>query len=262
MAKPVFSCTHFVKLSGKTPKAVLAQVAAAGYKEVEMFGLSADTKFFGLTVPEFAEALKVNKLTSPSGHYMPEKFMYDNGSDDEVKRLCDVGHMLGHEYIVIPYLPEERRKTIEQYKVLSYRMNSAGMICKAAGLQLAYHNHDFEFADHDGQKGYDIILKSTDPSLVKMESDLYWMVRAGYDPIELFKANPGRFPMWHVKDMDKMDRTKNTEVGNGSIDFKNIFKNVSLAGAKHFYMEQENNYQPDIVGSMTESSKYMRKKLL
>ncbi len=247
---------------GKDPKTVIGQVAQAGYKEVEMYGLTADTKFFGMTVPEFANLLKANKLTSPSGHYAPEKFLFDNGNGDDVKRLCDVGHQMGHEYIVIPYLTEDRRKTIEQYKVLAARINLAGKIVKESGLQLAYHNHDFEFADHNGQKGYDVLLKSTDPDLLKMESDLYWIVRAGYDPIDLFKANPGRFPMWHVKDMDKLDRTKNTEVGNGSIDFKNIFKYVQLAGAKHFYMEQENNYKPDFIGSVSASSKYMKKKLL
>lgn len=249
-------------LIGKDVKATIASIAAAGYEEVEMFGLSTSNQFFGLSVKDFASLMQQHELSSPSGHYAPEKFLFENGPDDEVKQLCDVAHIMGHKYIVIPWLKEERRKTIDQYKQLAARISKAAIICKAEGIQLAYHNHDFEFADISGQKGYDILLKETDPAMLQMELDLYWVVRAGYDPIEIFKANPGRFPMLHVKDMDKVDGSKNTEVGNGSIDFKKIFEHANKAGVKHYYVEQENNYQPDILGSIKTSSEFLRKKLL
>lgn len=245
----------------KDPTSVINKVAIAGFKEVEMYGLSAEQRFFGLSVKDFASLLKQNNLKSPSGHYMPEKFLFENGSVDEVKKLCDVGQMMGHQYIVIPWMAEERRKTIDQYKRLAERINKAGEICKTANLQLAYHNHDFEFFDIKGQKGYDILLKETDANLVKMEMDIYWVISAGYNPVDLFKANPGRFPMLHVKDMDKINKKMNTEIGNGSIDFKKIFKFAKLAGVKHYYVEQENNYKPDIVSSINTSSDYFRKRL-
>ena len=245
----------------KDPRSVINKVAMAGYKEVEMYGLSAEQRFFGLSVKDFASLLKQNNLKSPSGHYMPEKFLFENGSVDEVKKLCDVGQMMGHQYIVIPWMAEERRKTIDQYKRLAERINKAGEICKTANLQLAYHNHDFEFFNIKGQKGYDILLKETDANLVKMEMDIYWVISAGYNPVDLFKANPGRFPMLHVKDMDKINKKMNTEIGNGSIDFKKIFKVAKLAGVKHYYVEQENNYKPDIVSSINTSSDYFRKRL-
>jgi sugar phosphate isomerase/epimerase len=246
----------------KDPSAVIKNVAMAGYKEVEMFGLAADQRFFGRSVKDFASLLQQNNLVSPSGHYMPEKFLFENGSDDEVKKLCDVGHTMGHQYIVIPWMAEERRKTIDQYKKLALRINKAGEICKAANLKLAYHNHDFEFFDLNGQKGYDVLLKETDASLLQMEMDIYWVVSAGYDPVEIFKANPGRFPMLHVKDMDKVNKKMNTEVGNGSINFKKIFKCAKIAGVKHYYVEQENNYKPDILSSIKASSNHLRKNLL
>ena len=245
----------------KDPTSVINKVALAGFKEVEMYGLSAEKRFFGLSVKDFASLLKQNNLKSPSGHYMPEKFLFENGSVDEVKKLCDVGQMMGHQYIVIPWMAEERRKTIDQYKRLAERINKAGEICKTANLQLAYHNHDFEFFDIKGQKGYDILLKETDANLVKMEMDIYWVISAGYNPVDLFKANPGRFPMLHVKDMDKINKKMNTEIGNGSIDFKKIFKLAKLAGVKHYYVEQENNYKPDIISSINTSSDYFRKRL-
>jgi sugar phosphate isomerase/epimerase len=246
----------------KDPKGVIQKVAAAGYNEVEMFGLNAENKYYGLTVKEMAQLLKDNNLKSPSGHYAPEKFLFENGNGDDVKNFCEVGHALGHQYITIPWMKEENRKTIEQYKVLADRINKAAEICKAAGLQLAYHNHDFEFADINGQHGYDIFLNNTDKNLVKFEMDLYWVVRAGYDPIEIFKKHPGRFHMWHVKDMLKTDKTKNTEVGNGSVDFKKIFANAKLAGVKHYIVEQENTYAPDIFTSIKTSCSYTRNTLL
>ena len=246
----------------KDPKGVIEKVAAAGYNEVEMYGLSADNKFYGLTLQELAQLLKENNLKSPSGHYAPEKLLYDNGNGDDVKNFCEVGHKLGHSHIIIPWLKEEGRKTIDQYKTLAEKINKAGEICKAAGLQLAYHNHDFEFIDMNGQHGYDILLNNTDANLVKMEMDIYWVVRAGYQPVELFKKHPNRFPFWHVKDMDKADRTKNTEVGNGTVDFKTIFASAKLAGVKHYIVEQENNYVPDIYTSIKSSCSYTKTSLL
>ncbi len=246
----------------KDPKGVIQKVAAAGYNEVEMYGLTADNKFYGLSVKELVQVLKSNNLKSPSGHYAPEKFLFENGNGDDVKNFCEVGNALGHQYIIVPYLAEERRKTIDQYKAIAERLNKAGEICKKANLQLAYHNHDFEFMDINGQHGYDIFLNNTDKDLVKMEMDLYWVVRAGYDPVELFKKHPGRFHFWHVKDMDKADKTKNTEVGNGTVDFKKIFANAKLAGVKHYIVEQENNYVPDIFTSIKTSCSYTKNALL
>ncbi len=246
----------------KDPRGVIKKIAVAGYSEVEMFGLNAENKFYGLTVKEFAQLLKDNKLKSPSGHYAPENFLFENGNGDDVKNFCEVGNTLGNKYIIIPWMKEERRKTIDQYKVLAERINKAGEICKKANLRLAYHNHDFEFADMNGQHGYDVLLNNTDKDLVKMEMDIYWVVRAGYDPTELFKKHPGRFHLWHVKDMDKADRTKNTEVGNGTVDFKTIFANAKLSGVKHYMVEQENNYKPDIFSSIKTSCSYTKTSLL
>jgi sugar phosphate isomerase/epimerase len=246
----------------KDPKGVIKNIAAAGYKEVEMFGLSADNKFFGLTVNEFAQLLKDNNLKSPSGHYAPDKFLFENGNGDDVKNFCEVGNALGNKYIIIPWMQPERRKTIEQYKALADRINRAAVIVKATGLQLAYHNHDFEFADINGEHGYDILLNNTDKDLVKMELDLYWVVRAGYNPVDLFKKQPGRFHLWHVKDMNKADNKQNTEVGNGSVDFKTIFANAKLSGVKHYIVEQENNYVPDFIGSIKTSCSFVKNKLM
>ena len=246
----------------KDVKGVIKQVADSGYQEVEMYGLSADNKFFGLSVKQFADLLKANNLSSSGGHYMPENYLFKNGNGDDVKNLCDVANTLGNKYLIIPWMSEDKRRSIEQYKALAERLNKAGEITKKSGLQLAYHNHDFEFADINGQNGYDILLNDTDKDLLKMEMDLYWVVRAGYDPVTLFKKHPGRFHLWHVKDMSKLNKAQNTEVCNGSIDFKTIFANAKLSGVKHYMVEQENNYMPDIFGSIKTSCSYTKTALL
>lgn len=246
----------------KDVKGVISKVALTGYKEVETFGLTADEKYFGLSVKEFGQLLKDNNLTTPSGHYTPATMLFENGDGDDVKKLCDVGNTLGHEYIIIPYLEESRRSTIDQYKAIADRMNKAGEICKSYNLKLAYHNHDFEFLNIDGQRGYDIFLDSTDKDLVKMELDIYWAVRAGLDPIDLFKRQPGRFELWHIKDMDKADTTKNTEIGNGTIDFKKLMQNAKLSGVKHYFLEQENNYVPNPLTSIQTSFNYINTDLM
>lgn len=240
---------------------VFNKIKKAGYSEVEMYGLDKDNKFFGHTVKQIAAFLKTSGLTSSGGHYMPEDFLFKNGNGDDVKNLCDVANELGNSYVIIPWLDKESRDTIDKYKALAHRMNLAGEICKKENLQLGYHNHDFEFEDMNGQHGYDILLNNTDSSLVKMEMDLYWVVRAGYDPVTIFKSYPGRFPLWHVKDMDKKNNSQNTEVGNGLLDFKKIFAEADLAGVKHYIVEQENNYKPDFLGSISTSDKTLKKLL-
>jgi sugar phosphate isomerase/epimerase len=246
---------------GANPGAVLEKIAAAGYKNVELYGY-AKGQFFGKSVKEFGQLLKDNHLKSPSGHYSLENYLSTERNEDDVKELIDVAHTLNQEYIVIPYLQEEHRKTIDQYKKLAARMNKAGEVCKAAGLTLGYHNHNFEFMKLEGGTGYDVILTETDPSLVKLEMDIYWVVRSGMDPIAMMTKYPGRFPMWHVKDMSKTNPEENTEIGNGTIDFKKIFESAKLSGLKYYYLEQENNYVPDPFGSIIKSADYISKNLV
>lgn len=238
-------------VKGQIPT-VIEKIAQAGYKQVEMFGL-AEGRFWGMPYLEVAKLFKDNGLSIPSGHYNIENFLFNNGNGDDVKLTCEVVKELGGQYLTIPWFSEEKRSNINQYKVLAERMNKAGEICKSNGVQLAYHNHDFEFKDFNGETGYEVILKNTDADLLKMEMDIYWVVFANQDPIALFNRNPGRFHLWHVKDMSKLDKTKNTEVGNGSIDFKTLVASSNRAGVKHFFVEQENNYVPDIYGSIKTS---------
>jgi sugar phosphate isomerase/epimerase len=216
----------------------LKKVAAIGYKEVELYGYS-DGKFFGKTPKEFKSILNGLGLDPVSGHYgagVENKTAKGTLSNGWQKAVDDAAE-LGQKYVNCAYLTESERKTIDQYKKYVDLFNKSGEVAKKAGLQFGYHNHDFEFKKLSGQLPYDVIA-STDPKLVKLELDLYWVVKAGIDPVALFKKYPGRFPLWHVKDMDKKDGSF-AEVGTGSIDFKKIFDNRKLAGMTHFFVEQD-----------------------
>lgn len=243
---------------GKDVKASLRKIAAAGYGDVETYG----GQFFGLEPKAFKELLTQNHLTTTSGHYSMNKFLLENGPDDEVKELAEKAKAVGQEYMTVSSFSHANTKTTDDYKRVAERFNKAGEICKKSNIKLGYHNHNTEFDPlNGGVSGYDVLLKETDAALLKMELDLYWAVRGGQDPIAMFKKYPGRFEMWHVKDMDKTKRERNTEIGNGSIDYKKIFANAKLSGMKHFFMEQE-NFDIDPYESITKSCNYIKQTLL
>lgn len=244
----------------KDVKGTIIKIAAAGYTDLETFG--GGDQFFGLPPVAFKQLLDQHQLKSTSGHYYFPIHYNDNASFDTViEGFITAAKILGQAYIVIPALPEELYKTAEGCKAAAARLNRAGQLCKDAGLQLAYHNHDFEFQLFGTQTGYDILLKETDAALVKMELDLYFCVSAGVDPVALFKREPERFVMWHVKDMDKNNRALNTEVGSGSIDFRRIFSYAKLAGVKRYFIEQE-NFAIDPYVSLKKSAQYFKRSLI
>ena len=125
-------------------------------------------------------------------------------------KAVDDAAAAGIKYMVCAYLSTDERGDLDHYKKVADELNTAGERCKKAGIQLCYHNHDFEFIKQGDQFPYEILL-STDKDLVKMEMDIYWITKAGQDPIALFNQHPGRFPLWHVKDMDNTSNKDFTE---------------------------------------------------
>ena len=242
-------------------KSIIEKVAAIGYKEVETYGYSAKGGFWGLDAKAFASLLKQNGITSPSGHFTMDDYM-SGKSTEQLKSYIEAANILGSEYVTVPYLQADNRKTADDFKRIADRLNEAAKTCKASGLKLAYHNHDFEFTKFGDTTGYEILLNGTDKSLVNFELDLYWVAHSKNSATDLFKAHPGRFKMWHIKDMDKTNRNVNAEVGQGSVDFKSIFAEAKLAGVKHFFVEHEFNYKPDELGSIRTSFEYVNKELI
>jgi len=224
----------------KDAKGTLKKVADIGYKEVESFGYNG--QFFGMAPTAYKAYLKELGLSTPSGHYNSGLFKdaKDTQSQSDVwKRAVEDAAVAGQKYMVWAYLFPAERTKIDDYKRHIELFNRSAEACKAGGIQFCYHNHDFEFQPLEGQIPYDLLLSQTDAKLVKLELDLYWAVFAKQDPVALFKKHPGRFPLWHVKDMEKTAERAFAPVGTGSIDFQRIFDARKSAGMTHFFVEQD-----------------------
>ncbi len=247
----------------KDLKGTLAKVKAIGYEDTEIYGYNGEkNSYYGMPAADFKKMLEDHELTSTSGHYDFPALM--NRSQDDLLRYTDQciegAALLQQKYITWPWLDPQSR-TLEHFHRLVDKLNLIGERVTKAGLGFAYHNHDFEFVDHDGQIGYDIILKNTDPSLVKLQIDLYWVMHSSKrSPAELFSLQPGRFVMWHVKDMDKKTRDY-SELGNGSIDFTKILPDASRSGMQYYYIEQGGNFQVNALKSITDSARYFKANL-
>lgn len=248
----------------KDVKSVIQQLGTIGYNQVETYygypGAYAAEGFWGLDAKAFKALLKNNNLTSPSGHYNCTAFLEKDGNEEVLKSHIETAAMAGQKYFVIPGLPTNIRQsgTLDDYKAMAAKFNRAAELCKSHQLKLAYHNHNFEFKDQgNGVTGYHILTTETDPSLVKFELDIFWAINAGLDPLEMFKKHPGRYAMWHVKDMDKSDKNVYTEVGTGSIDYKQIFKNMKASGLEYLFIEQD-MIKIDPYESVTQSLNYVK----
>ena len=249
----------------KDPAGTLARLAKIGYNSVEGATYTGSQLFYGMAPKAFAALLKQHGLVMPSSHYRlgeelekgaPVAGTMLHGWD----RAVDDAAAAGAKYMVCAWLSQAERGNLDHYKYVAEQLNKAGERCRKAGLQMCYHNHAFEFEVQNGQLPYDLLL-ATDPKLVQMELDLYWVTKAGKDPLALFKQHPGRFPLWHVKDMDRTPPHSFTEVGSGSIDFPKIFAQAKLAGLKHFFVEQDSTPGSPF-DSVTKSLAHIRKNLV
>lgn len=241
----------------------LKAVADLGYEDLETYGFNPDTiGYYNMGAKGFRKILDDLNLTTSSGHYDLFKFL--NTSESEllgyVDRCIEGAGILGQKYITWPWLDPADR-TIDKFKLLASKLNLVGERVTKAGLGFAYHNHDFEFIDHEGKNGYDIVMNETDPSFVKLQIDLYWAMHSSKEPpATLFRKQPGRFVMWHIKDMDKVTRDY-TELGNGSIDYTKILPDAQLSGLEYYFLEQGGNFKNNSMQSIRDSASFFRRNL-
>ena len=264
------------------PKGTLQKLAAIGYKEVESAG-SQKGNYYGYTPKEFAAMVKDAGMNWRSAHVGGAPFTMDQimkmaktaedsariqkmaegfknrpkmlNLKENYQQLADDAAEGGLGYLVCAAIPVSN---LDEIKTAVDVFSKAGEACKKAGVQFAYHNHTSEFDEVEGHRPFDYILSNTDKDLVKMELDLAWATKAKQDPVALFKMHPGRFPLWHVKDLDKNSQNP-TEVGAGTIDFKRIFDNAKESGMKYFFVEQDGAPQP--LQNVKNSYNYLNKLL-
>jgi len=240
----------------KNLEGALTQLAGLGFKNLEIYGYNGT--FFGRTANEFKTILNNTGLSVISSHHTtgiakPSKGTLTEGWPDTIADIKTIGG----KYMICSYLFAEER-TPKIYAELPELLDRSGIATRDAGIQFGYHNHDFEFEKYENTLVYDHIITKTNPELVVMEMDLYWISKAGYDPVAYFNKYPGRFPLWHVKDM--FAGTKEiTEVGNGTINFDRIFAARETAGLKYWFVEQDVS-KGNIFESLKASQVYLSKK--
>jgi sugar phosphate isomerase/epimerase len=258
----------------------LKEIAGIGYQEIES-AFSMKGGFYGLKPKEFEALCKDSGLSWLSHHVSgapfkmppggfrnpgadtskqpappPRRFPPSKNLKENFQEIIDNAAEGGLKYLVCASIPLSTTDEINQAIEI---LNKSGEAAKKSGIVLCYHNHVHEFEPVDGKLPYDLLLSQTSPDILKFELDLGWATKAGVDPTELFAKNPGRFPLWHVKDITA-DKKEPTEVGNGIVDFKRIFAKAKIAGMQHFFVEQDGAPKP--IENITASFSYIKANLL
>jgi sugar phosphate isomerase/epimerase len=222
----------------KDVEGTLERVAEIGYREVEL----GDPNYYGKKPAELRRILTGHGLRAISTHYEEFQLKSDLGKHIASAKEC------GITYIGLASLDEPDRKTLEAVKRAAEWFNQIGKSVSEAGCRFFYHGHNFDYANVEGAVIYDELIRRTDPKLANFQLDCFWCVHAGKDPVDYFHRFPGRFPQLHIKDLkpgyppttgEDSRPGAFTEVGQGVIDWKKIFKAAREGGMKHFYVEQD-----------------------
>jgi sugar phosphate isomerase/epimerase len=212
----------------------LDRLAQMGYREVEFAG------YFGRTPGQTRELLRRTGLAAPSTHigYDQVTGNWDRALDDALAR--------GHDYVTIPWLPDDVRGSVDSWRGVARTFNTAARAARSRGLRFAYHNHDFEFIRVGGVVPFDLLLAETDPDLVDFEMDVFWLVKGGGDPLAYFRQHASRFTMLHVKDSSGPPDHRQVNVGSGTIDFGAILRLDATQRhvVRHLFVEHDNPADP------------------
>lgn len=225
-------------------RATLQKIASLGIKQIES-ARSDKGHYYGLSPKEMQMACNDLGMMLRSGHVH---------IDDQWQQTINEGAESGQEYIICSTMPTSGQTT-DNYKRVAETFNKAGEECKKLNLRFGYHNHEYEFESDKGQVLYDVLLNNTDSSLVHMEMDLGWVIVAGKSPLDYFQNYRGRFPLWHIKDMN-LEKKQSTEFGKGGLDIVQMLKHRKDAGLKYFFIEQE-EYASTPFKSMQENMDYL-----
>lgn len=224
----------------------LKQLAKIGYKELES-ARSEKGLYYGLEPKEIKKITEDLGMTLRSGHV---------GIDKDWEKTVAAAAETGQDYLICSSLPS-RGQTVSNYKHVADIFSKAAEDCKKAGMMFGYHNHEYEFEKENGKVLYDVLLDETDPEMVKMEMDLGWVILTGNDPVTYFEKYPGRFPLWHLKDMDKVKK-HSTEFGKGAVNIKRMMQNADKSAMKYYFVEQE-EYAGTAMDSVKHNYNFLQK---
>jgi sugar phosphate isomerase/epimerase len=243
----------------KDVNATIKAVAAAGYKQVEMYGFP--------NCDAIVKAARDSGLALHSSHFEWDSLV--NPKDDsysDFSKILDKAKEVGLKHLVIPYLADGNRKTLDDYKKVAAHANKAAALAKSAGIQLSYHNHNFEFEPKEnGVSGFDVFVKEFSADM-KFELDVFWVKAGGLDPVELVNKLKGRVTQLHLKDLKKdipipsyssVPADAFQEVGDGIIAMAPLLAAAQEAGVEHCHVEQDQS--PDALASIKQSIDFLNK---
>jgi len=259
-----------------------------GFKELELFGpfpFSAEkakkgwegagkmlgfsgSGYFGRTAQEVKKILDDHGMTSPGTHTDLDTL------EQSMDKLGEASHILGHKYVTLPAIPDDRRKTLDDYKRMADTFNKIGESAKKQGIKFGYHNHGYGIKPMNGQIPLQIILDNTDPNLVFFEMDIFWTTAGGADPIEYLTKYPNRYKMLHLKDMKEKKQFAGdgggmadwmpmfalmASAGDGALDLQGIVKKAKEVGVEHYFVEQDMVKGPEV--ALKRSVDYLKNKI-
>jgi sugar phosphate isomerase/epimerase len=207
----------------------LGDIAAAGYKDVELLG---SMNNFGMAPARVREILDRNGLRAPSTH------VGGSALDDLDRQLADAA-TLGHGYLIVASLPLGEHRTVDDYRRWADKFNEAGQRTLRHGVHVGFHNHAVDLAPIDGVVPYDVFVERTDPAIVRLQLDTGNLAMAGRDPLEYMKRYGSRYWSFHIKDVPRLGATSDVELGKGVIDFKRLLAGIDDIDSKHLFVEQE-----------------------
>jgi sugar phosphate isomerase/epimerase len=238
---------HFGIITGNTggkwlendPRKALEKIAALGYRYLEFGGTFGMERY---ELKSFLGELGLNPLVGSTG-------MQALTRPEELEKDIHACLAMGNKYIVCywPWTDDGRNKTADDWKKVADNLNKGGERCKREGLELLYHNHDLEFRPlGGGEMPFDVLMNELDPEYTNIELDLYWIAKGDRSAVEYIRKYPGRYPVYHLKDMDNTPQRDFEYVGKGIIDFPSIFDLHSVAGAKYFIVEHAKPADPEL----------------
>ena len=238
------------------PAEILGAIDEIGYQEAEATYAGLDAIW---------PALVATRLKPVSIHL--DSTLVTKGQDSDISRTFEALRHRGFTFAVFPYLPPAERGGLDVIRAVADKLNHAGEKAKAAGLKFCYHNHAFEFEPMEGTTPFQVMMERTDPKLVGLEMDAFWVSVAGHDPAELLGKLSGRVPLLHLKDKERdtpvmykesVARTAFKEVGHGVIDWPKVLNAAEAAGVSHYFVEQDQT-PGDPVESLRQSFAYLSK---
>ncbi len=219
---------------GQDPERTLAAVRAMGYSDVELLWSFGN---FGRTTEQVRAALDREGLRAPSAHVSPAVVLVG------WERSLDIAHRLGHEYLIVPSFTADTARSLDDWREWADRFNAAGAVARRAGIWLAFHNEPDHMKPIDGKVPYDVFVERTDPTVVRHQLDVGNMIMGGGDPFAYLERYRDRYWSFHLKDVVK-DRSRDTELGTGTLDFRRLLASIPDIDHKPAYVEQEGVAHP------------------